>query len=115
MEEALKFAESEKTWPQIVMWGQDSKFCIDFLFNHFARKAPQHYKDQCDESKWKKSISKNLAVFEDSIGLMKCEPYSFKLKEGCSPSYRKPYLPTEPEQETGTGQHLEGVASEQVH
>jgi len=73
------------------MWGRESKFCIDFLFNHFARKAPKHYRDQCDESKWKKSISENLEVFKDKIGLMKCEPYSFKLKEGCSPSYRKPY------------------------
>ena len=52
---------SEK--PPIVKWGRKSKFCIDFLFNHFTRKSPKHYIDKCLEGQWKAAIKENLEVF----------------------------------------------------
>ena len=79
--------------------GKDSEFCIDFLFEHFAREAPPKYRERCNKTRWKKSIRDNLEVFSDSIGLMACGPYSFKMKEGAQPSFKKPY-PLSPEKKS---------------
>ena len=106
MELALEQAAKTKEWPSIVKWGQDSAFCMDFLFEHFTRKSPAHYIQECRREKWRAAIEDNLEVFSDSIGLMKCGPYSFKMKEGAEPSYKKPY-PLNPEKKSALDKILD--------
>ena len=87
-------------------WGVDSEFCIDFLFEHFTRESPANYVQESKRDEWKKSIRRNLGVFKDSIGCMGCGPYSFKLKDGAVPSYKKPY-PLTPEKKSALDKILD--------
>ena len=66
---------------------------------------------ECSEEKWRAAIRDNLEVFSDSIGLMKCGPYFFKMKEGAEPSYgtRNPIYPLNPEKKSALDKILENV------
>ena len=75
MRRVLRYAKETKQFPPEILEGSD--FHVEFLYRHFSRLAPQSRCNSRLKSKWKDSIRKNLDVFSDSIGCMKCEPYSY--------------------------------------
>ena len=89
MERALTFAKETKLFPPQIELKSD--FHIDFLYRHFCRNARSERVKCANASLWKEAIRENLDVLDDSIGLMKCGPFSFDLVPGAKPVKVKSY------------------------
>jgi hypothetical protein len=87
--EALTYAKDTKLFPANILIASD--FHIEFLYAHFCRQSPDSLVRKANKAKWKEVIRKHLDVFDDSIGMMKCEPYTFSLVDGAKPVRQRPY------------------------
>ena len=88
-----EWAIANKRTPESLQCGEPLH--VDFLYSMFTRDSPtklvQQAKASGTELEWKKIIAEHAALFSDSIGRMKCEPFRFDLKDPMATSKRRAY------------------------